>query len=317
MTKVYVFSRADRESYYLKYQDPETGRWKAVTANTKDRRAAERKAQKLETELELGSIQGEVAWPKFRARFEDEHLATLSPLTQKNFGYAMDRFEREIGSPRIRNINASVLSRWKSIMTSQQLSPSTVASYLRCIKTALSWASKIGILSQAPKVIMPTQRGSRGRPITNIEFVRFLQALKEVEPDAETASHLVGIAKTLWLSGLRISEAKELTFDELGGIVVDFKPERPVIRYRKQKNKKQQTVPITPDFARFMSRFRDRPGLVFPIGFATQTIKKRFTAAGRLADVRVSANKMITAHDLRRTFGQRWALRVHPLVLKR
>jgi integrase len=30
----------------------------------------------------------------------------------------------------------------------------------------------------------------------------------------------------------------------------------------------------------------------------------------------VSDSKHVTAHDLRRTFGNRWALRLHPLVLR-
>ncbi len=71
-----------------------------------------------------------------------------------------------------------------------------------------------------------------------------------------------------------------------------------------QKNRKVQRSPIPVDFARYLSRFDSGPIVDCPL--ARKTISTRLHDAGQ----------GITAKDLRKTCGTRWALRVHPFALK-
>jgi integrase len=98
-----------------------------------------------------------------------------------------------------------------------------------------------------------------------------------------------------------------------------------------EKGHRDRLLPITPDFAEFLLKTReaDRRGPVFrPLLLsgkrATATQAGRMVAlAGELAGVVVNTDprsgkvKFASAHDLRRSFGNRWAKRVMPAVLQR
>lgn len=310
MTRVRVQSDSARRGLVLSWVDPLSGRRRRRFLETTSRRDAERAAAKLEAQLIAdGAVDG-ISWPKFRERFAREHLTTKRPATAENFDYAMTRFERDVGSPRsLREITSSVLSRWSALMRSQGLAPASVASNLRCVRSALSWAAKMGMLPSVPAVVMPESSRSRGRPLTLWEFARILRAA-----DAEPG--MGDLLKGLWLSGLRISEAVALRCDR-GPVRLRLDLTPPVIEFSSQKNKKIEAVPITPDFYRFCKPIcTGTTGFVFPLGMASSTVAKRISGYGRAANVKVGPKKFASAHDLRRTFGQRWSLRVHPLVLK-
>jgi integrase len=173
----------------------------------------------------------------------------------------------------------------------------------------------MGMIQSTPQVVMPESSRSRGRPITIWEMARLLRAV-DTEPLAELRPKMIDLLKGLWLSGLRLSEALALRCD--GGMVhLDLDATQPVIRFSTQKNKKIESVPICPDFYRLCKRIcGPTTKFVFPLGMASSTVTKRISGYGVAAGIRVSPTKHASAHDLRRTFGQRWSLRVHPIVLK-
>jgi integrase len=89
------------------------------------------------------------------------------------------------------------------------------------------------------------------------------------------------------------------------------------------KNGKQQLLPITPDFAAFLAETpeKQRHGRVFDGVTASRTEASRIIAAiGEAALIKIREDRgetqYATAHDLRRSFGERWAGRVMPHVLK-
>ncbi len=312
---VSIFWREDRDSWFLIWTDPITGRRKRKSARTTIRRDAERAAIKQGKELDQRGGMGVTTWGAFRIRFEDEHLPTLKKATRENYHHALNKFERLIGSPRsIADINSSLLSEYQAKLRRAKLRPASIASNLRFVKSALAWAHKTGLIPRVPPVIMPALATRRGRPVTLLEFSRFLTTIRRNEPTHADA--LIRLCKGLWLSGLRLSEALLLKHDR-GPIRLHLDQPRPTIDFQIQKSGKQESVPITPDFARFLRRDDCRTGLVFPVALDQSTIGKRLSEYGRLSGVRVSDEKHLTAHDLRRTFGQRWALRLHPMILQR
>jgi integrase len=268
--------------------------------------------------LELQQLHGQArtGWDLFRERLDREHLANLAPATADGYNYALNKFEKLMGKPRcLDDINGSVFSRFgAALRADKHLSTESVRTNLRTLKTTLSWAHKLGLINRVPQAIMPTGTGSRGRAVTLVEFCKFLSALRTTAPQHWPV--LSVLCKSLWLGGLRISEALKLSFDS-GPVRVDLNREFPAIAWSisGHKSKREEVVPIPPDFARFLRRF-NQTGKVIKTQLSTRQIKSILTDAGRTSGVRVSKNKHITAHDLRRTTATRWALRVHPIVLK-
>ena len=319
--KVYVSSDASRRSLQLYYRDPVTGRNVRRSAGTTKMAEAQRAAARWEEEVNASRQNfGGISWDAFRAKFTDEHLGTKSASTQDNFRHAFNRFERDCGhTVDIREITGTVLSSWSRKMASS-LRPASVSSNLRCLRVALNWAAKIGLLQAAPLVMMPAGSRSRGRPITLLEFVALLRAVPGQFP--ECPGEVVRLVKGLWLSGLRLDEALRLCWPDgagQGSPVVHLTGHRyPCIQWPhgSHKARRAELTPMPPDLTRFLERTTARTGRVFQLPLSRSTIIKRISAAGRSCGVSVSDTKHVTAHDLRRTFGNRWALRVHPLVLR-
>lgn len=308
----------------LRWRDPDTGRWRKRTTDTRSRDKALRIAARLEAELESGRSLGGTAWEIFRDRFDVEHLNQLKASTRSNYDFALNRFERDMGKPAdLGSVTSSRLSLWASHMRSVGLREASVASNLRFVRGALSWAAKVGLIAATPKVLMPSGSSSRGRAVTLLEFARYLSAVRSLEPSPQTAATLVDLAKLMWLSGLRLREALEVGWTDASPIMADLDATPPAFHFRVQKSGRQETIPMAPDCARFLRRHKPcgnaTDGVasrkIFP-GLAYSTVIKRFIRAGKKSGVRVSPRKHVTAHDLRRTFGQRWSLRVHPIVLK-
>ncbi len=180
----------------------------------------------------------------------------------------------------------------------------------------------------------------KGRPLRLEEFERMLAAV-ESQVGKDQAPSWKHLLEGLWFSGFRLAEALDFYWDDSSKLMPwDLSAKRPtmVIHGELEKGGKDRPYfPLTPDFAEFLRRTpeAERTGPVFaPLlrrgGRSTRsdrTIGKRLTAIGRAAGVIVSQSrnpeksdtlktKFASAHDLRRTFGSRWAIRLKPAVLQ-
>jgi hypothetical protein len=94
-----------------------------------------------------------------------------------------------------------------------------------------------------------------------------------------------------------------------------------------EKGRRDRKLPLTPDFADWLLQtpHAERYGLVFPLKanpasqMSDKRASRRISAIGKRAAVIVNkeAGKYASAHDLRRSFGTRWAKRVMPAVLQK
>lgn len=311
--RVHVRSRPDRYALQLVYTDPLTGKEKTRTAKTENRKEAERAAAAWEIELRQQSGQTAIGWEVFRDRFEQEHLSTKSKATFQNFCFALNKFEKLIGRPRrIDAITASTLSTFAAKLRAENLAPDSIATNLRNLRVALGWAVKMDMLKMVPAVIMPQPGGSAGRPLTLLEVIRYLTALRRV-----SGGHWPEFRRLIlsaWLGGFRLQDALTAHYSR-GPVLIEFENGLATIALNKQKNKKTEQIPAVPDFCRFLWQSR-RDGPLVDLKLSLKRIKKILSDAGQTAAIKVSRRKHATAHDFRRTFGTRWALRVHPLVLQ-
>jgi integrase len=190
----------------------------------------------------------------------------------------------------------------------------------------------MGLLVTVPTFDMPKAGEAKGRPITTEEYERLILATVKVRPHDAPAWER--ILTGLWLSGLRLGEGLIFSWEPDAPFAVDLSGRFPCFRIeaRAQKGRRDERLPMTPDFAEWLLQTpeTERVGRVFgmpslrdgqPIGSArVGAILERI---GKKAGVVVNRDpqtgkvKFASAHDLRRSFGTRWASRVRTPVLMR
>jgi integrase len=189
----------------------------------------------------------------------------------------------------------------------------------------------------------------KGRPITAEEFKRKLAKVESVVGintaattekktnelvlrNQEIVESWKFFLNGLWWSGLRLEEALGLRWDHSEDqLHVDFTGKHPMLRVfaECEKGHQDRLMPLAPEFAEFLSSVPDdeRTGRVFDpqrqrrhsMPMRSDTVSATISRIGKAANVKVSTKggrvKYASAHDLRRAFGERWAMRVEPAVL--
>jgi integrase len=328
----------------LVYFDPVSGRKKAKSAGTTDWREAERLAGELEKELRAGrgASPSKMTWADFRKRYEAEKGTAQAVKTRAAFKSAANHLEHVLNPDRLCKLTAAVLSGFQSKLREDGMGEVTIGSTLRHLRAALSWGVDVGLLPAVPKMAIPRAGGARARAVSGEEFDRMLLAVPKVRPHDSAAwlHYLTG----LWLSGLRLEESLALSWDRDEPFTVDLSGRRPAFRIEAaaQKARRDDRLPMTEDFYRLIMQIpeAERTGVVFKLpglktgcpitgkrvcrivaaigeraGVVVATVEKRKRVDGKL--VATTSKKYASAHDLRRSFGTRWARRVMPATLKR
>ena len=331
--QVTVIRYPDRRSFMMRYVDPVTGKHKARSTGTTNRREAERAAAKWEQELHQGTYRPKrnITWAEFRERYEAEKLATLAPSTQKTAATSLNHLERIINPLKLAAVNAEILSKFQATLRQEKKKETTIGVILSHLRPALSWAVSMGLLASVPEIHRPqAARGRklmRGRPITGEEYDRMMAAVPKVRKTNVPlwTRYLTG----LWLSGLRLEESTILSWDDDAPFAIDLSGRHPRFRIyaEAEKGRQDRYLPMTPDFAQLIEQTpkADREGLVFKLagagadaGMSLKRICRVVSAIGKKAGVIVNkgTGKYASAHDLRRSFGTRWAPRVKPATLQ-
>lgn len=339
--KVYVVEFNDRATYQLQWIDPNTGRKKTKssgikrTGRQKERDAAAKAAGKLQEELRAGSyVSGNISWEAFRERYESEVAKRLATTTALKVASVFQLVENCLHPAKLSQLTAERISYFQSTLRAAHRSEASIKSTLAHLKAALRWAEKMRMIPKAPAIEMPGKAADkmRGRPITGEEYDRILAAVPKVV-EAADVPEWQRLVRGLWLSGLRISEALRLSWDDDKTLRVELGGKRPMLHIPagSDKSGKARLLPITPDFAAMLQEtpVGERRGRVFQTpGKYRQDAGKRVCAFGEAALVKVGERTKVDAegkaqtvtryagcHDLRRSFGERWSARVMPQVL--
>jgi len=335
-----------REFLHMRYKDPLTG--KLVTRSTevprggaKSRKDAEKVAAKWEAELQEGRYKApsKVTWDEFRQRYEDEVLPGLAENTLKKAFATFNAVERHVDPKLLSAVTAEAISTLQSKLRDAGLAESTIKGHMSHLLAALNWAKDVGMIHEVPKVRMP-QRAKKsgkatpmkGRPITGEEFERMLAAVSKVVGD-RVAESWRRFLRGLWWSGLRLEESLSLYWDRDDRLCVDLSGRFPMLRIpgEHEKGNTDRVLPLAPEFAEFLLAMPadQRTGPVFSpeaqrhhgprlgVGRIGELISDIGAAGGVKvqSDPRTGKVKYASAHDLRRSFGERWAVRVMPQVL--
>jgi integrase len=304
---VYVLQPKDRPYFKLEWVEPETGIRRSKSTKTNDARKAGKARDDLEYELNHGIAHepSKMLWETFRELYEEEKLAGAREATRKKAGYVFDAFE-ELAHPRTLGvITERTLSKYSVALREKGFKPATIQGHLAYLRAALRWAADQRLIPAAPKVTMPkVPKKNHIRKIVAEEFERLLA----VAPDG----HWEAFLQTAWYTGMRRNEMLDLVWDaDAGQPWVDFGRNRIWIPAAYNKSDADQWLPLRPELAEVLLPRRRERGRLFPLSESPREVSRKFTKLARKVGLKISL------HDLRRSFGSRYAAVVPAPVLQR
>lgn len=346
--KVHVVSRRDRKHLTMRYVCPVTGRAFSRSAGTHLKKEAAKVAAVWEAELREGRYQraANLGWDEFVDRWQDAKAPNLKASTLQMHHTTFSAFERHMRPKRLADLTTARVDAFAAALRAEGLSEASVSRHLEKMRAVANWAVSRELLAKLPSFDMPSKASAKmkGRPITGEEFDRMLAAVPQVviehlDPNASEAEidrdpRVVSwrlLLWGLWWSGLRLGEAVALRWDQTpGGVwcVLDGKKSVLAFDTGSQKSNKAELVPLAWQAVELLEPMREDRGYVFSpqrlrgSGTMQRTRHKvglvisKIGAAARVV-VNVETGKTASAHDLRRSFGFRWAQKVMPAVLMR
>lgn len=319
--EVKVINLTCRKYLVYRWKDPLTGKDRQKSSGQTRRRLAERQIPEFIEQLLRDANLGETTWEEFRSRYQTEKLASLSRKYGANWNTVAAALEESIGPTLLKEVTSSAVSKFTSHLHGKLDSNVSVLSYLKTLRAAMNWAETIELIESAPRFVMPKIPKSelmRGRAITTEEFERMLESAGVVKGQAKSWRFLL---RGLWLSGLRLHDALDLSWDDpQRQHVYRIDGRRPMIFIPagRDKSKRERLLPMTPDFIEFLRQVPrwDRTGQVFRPRMktsvctnsdnASKVISRIGKAAGVVIQKQGDKVKYATAHDLRRSFAVRW-----------
>jgi len=349
--KVTVVKVGSDRPLSLRWIDPGTGKPRFKSSGTKSKKEAERAASKLEADLRDGSLATNVRmpWQDFAVKYEQSVLPSMAPKTRAIVSTVLKSVEKLVHPVRLGDMNAVRLDEYAAKLRASGLAETSTKAYLAHLRGLFVWAAKmkwIRGVPEFPKVIRAPKGAGvmKGRPVTGEELWKMLKATRKVV-GSTYAKHWRRTIIGLWWSGLRISEAVALRWDGLeAGLVVDMSGRRPMLRISAshEKGNRDRLLALAPEFCRLLTRTpaEKRRGRVLLAPhpksgrqLSADDASTVISAIGKRAGVKVNSRqrtkvdpvtgertitekvKYASAHDLRRSFGERWSERVLPKVL--
>jgi integrase len=339
--KVTVVSGGPGRSLLLRWIDPETGARRFKSAKTRKRAEANQQAGLLARELSEGKYATgrNFAWFDFTVRYSQEVLPGLAPKTGKTVATVFNTVKRLLAPKRVGDLTAARLSKLAGLLREEGKSEHTIKSYLAHLKAALQWGSKTLKTGAAPEFpALPrakTQKLMKGRPISPREFKAMLDATPAVVGE-KAAPAWQEYLTALWNNGLRLRESLAVYWDRADRLCVDLSGAFPMLRIpaELQKNNTDTLWPVSPEWGDMLLAVPpdQRHGPVFPIqaSIDADSVSRIVSQIGEKAGIEVNRTtkvdrktgkpvtvvKFASAHDLRRSFGFRWADRVDTFKLQ-
>ncbi|WP_145084751.1 tyrosine-type recombinase/integrase [Anatilimnocola aggregata] len=331
--------------WQIRYTPVGENREVRISTQTEDKNQAIEQQKEIEAKLLLGvdpkprKIRDAgplMPWSQFRDQYSRLKVATMrSSHSRSSAEYRLDVCESIISPATLGQMSEdATLARLQAELLAgsggnrkvkKARSPHTVRSYLATLIAALNWTHRP--MKWLPEPVefelLEVDEPDKGRPLCAEEFERMLAAVpKAIETeDATAVASWQRLLRGLWESGLRLSEAMSLHWTADGAILPHWRRSGLLLLHipaKMQKNRKAQDVPTTPAFAAIIAQTSeaDRSGWIFdPISrkkgtgrMTTEQVGRTISLIGEKANVAVNADgKSASAHDLRRSFGQRMA----------
>ena len=334
--KVYVVPAKGRKYLQLRWTD-DNGKTRQKSAKTSCRRDAERVAARLEAELREQRIlrnRPETSWELCRDQWYAEHVDRLAKATITSYHSAISSIEDLMAPKDVSELTDSYLADYVTKCIDEEHSPNTIKSYLRQLNIFFGWLLRNERIERVPQAKSPrAHQQAHGRPLNLEEFERILKTVPLVV-GGERSKYWKFDLWCLWYSGLRINEAFELQWNSETAISIQgLSRSQPMIwtPANEDKSRRESLLPAPPDLVDFLRRRTKKESRTGHVLFMrgksggryelAETAGKLIAKIGRVANV-ISARDhkgepvYASAHDLRRSFGTRWASEVEAPVLQ-
>lgn len=264
-------------------------------------------------------------WSEFRALYFAHAVPGMAESTGGLISSIFRMFER-LGRPgKLSEISSIHIDQFIAGRRRQGVRDTTIRGDLMHLRSAFNWMKRRKLIAEVPAIDLPkrakAQKAMKGRPITQEEFDSILAQTDDISWQ--------WLLKGLWWSGLRLGEALALRWKPgMGGMHIDFSHGQPMFRIpaSAQKNHEEDILPMAPEFQDMLliAPEQYRVGKVFhPPFHSLESVSQFISELGKKAGVVVDQSrgqiKYASAHDFRRSFGNRWAMnpRITPQILMR
>lgn len=334
MIRVRLIHRSTRRFIEAQWEDPVTGLKKTRSTGTAIRREAERFAAKLENEISDGKARRVIRadWKQATELYAAEVFPGIARATATNMRCCWSEIVRVVNPARPAALREDQIADVIATLRRKGRSPYTIRKHLSKIRQFLRWCldrrliESLPALPKPPRDVAPT----RSRPVTREEVER-MQAACQAIVGRKHARHWSRLIDGLWLSGLRLGEALSLHWTDDTAICVELDHARPMFRIQAKGEKSRQfrLLPMVPEFCQFLSKTPKaaRHGFIFDLPSMRKGgsrpgldwVSKRLVEIGEKSGVKVASKNgkpaFVKAHDLRRAFGFRWAMKVRAPIL--
>lgn len=314
---VWIQSFKGRKNLMLPWIDPDTGARKSQSAGTGDPVEAEKQRIRLEHDLRNGRGErgGKMSWERFVTIYQDEKLSGDSECNQSKAETVFKSFAAFAKPRTIGRITERTISLYVTKLRESGKKPAAINGYLAYMRAALRWARTQGFVSDVPKFNMPaipkgTQKAKirAAARITAEEFERLL-----MKATNRGWKLLIAFA---WHCGMRRAEASAVR-----GEHIDLANHQIAIPRNKAKDE-AATAFITPELDKFLAEmFPDgipEGRLIYGVSHSMGEVSRGFVSIARKASVKGNSRSgHCTLHDLRRSFGSRWAGKMPAQLLQR
>lgn len=295
-----------REHLSIRWKVPGTRKVKTESTGTSDPDKAERIRADREYELRHGTYAEPSAmpWERFADMTIEERFGGSRRATRTKARTVFGRFARLAKPLTLADVDARMLSRHAAQLRVAGKSVATIHSHLAYLKTALNWAARQGLIARAPAVDMPKLPTKiHIRTIT----LEDLERIMAVAPARWTP-----FLWTAWHTGMRRNELTVLDWDEDSGKPwVDLQRKKIWLPAAFTKSDADQWLPMHPDLVKLLLPLRRVDGRVFAVPNSLNEVSRYFVMYAKKAGVKCKL------HDIRRSFGTRYAPHVPAHVLQR
>jgi len=326
--KFTLMQRTGRPHIEIQWLDPVTEKYRTRTTKTSNHREAERFAAKLMASLEAGedAVRHKATFDAFEEAYKKDRFPGLKPKTRNKVKIVFKLIRDVLNPARLAVVQEPQITKIKDELAKRGRSQYTVISYMAVLNKMLNWALDEKYIARIPKITMPPvpSESHRGRPLAGEERERMHKVTAEVVGETH-APEWIRLMEGLDLSGFRLGEALVFHWKDDHEISPDLSGKHPLLKIQGSAEKAgtYRNLPMTPDFARWLLQTpeHERRGYVFrPIGIrgvrvSVDRASKIIAEIGKAARVKVAPKKFASAHDFRRTFGLRWAMKVRPAIL--
>ncbi|MEL6108276.1 MAG: site-specific integrase [Planctomycetota bacterium] len=319
-----------KRKFVMRYRDEQGRTRQAGTCKSTRRRDAERETAEREAELNspesTKSKRYDITLTEIHERYKTARLKhrsadyayQLQAGLKRMRAVAVDRGIEDISA---RHIDTEFLAATIELLC-DEVELATAKSYRTSLRAFFRWAAGLELVRDINWSVTAVEGivKSGGRPITDDEFKTLIKTVPKFV-GKDRAAEFQNLLRCCFLSGMRLSEALQFSATRKDCHHVDIGyGASPRIRFvAKQKNRRDQTVVMLPEFEKFIKSVRphddgfyfrplNKHGKPYP---SAKAVGRTIADIGRKSGIVVKTDedgepkKFVSAHDTRRACAYR------------